>query len=266
MEDAELTLGQILRKARSDMGMSLEHVASKLKINVLHLEHIENGMAEYELPKVYCDGYSKLYAKFLGINQDLVQNYLCKKTQIEEMDVSIYNSKEEIGYEIKVRNIYKNHKLGFVLSFIVMIILFEVIYLYHNNGISSSDMKKHIIKSAQISNSIINTYDKNVITQDNIKIFKEYTTYNLQSGLMANSNTMVKIYDSTSRLISSQYLKSGDILFIPNDEGIIIDAEDKNAVEYFDRSNFQTLEERLTHKLSDPFYIRSARFIPYSVD
>lgn len=71
-----LTLGEKLKKLRSDFRMSLSEISKVTKIQVKYLEYLENG--EYgKLPAdVYVRGFLRSYARYLNIDeQALVKLY-----------------------------------------------------------------------------------------------------------------------------------------------------------------------------------------------
>lgn len=65
-------VGQRLRRAREDRGLSLEDVAKETRIPIRHLEVIERG-AFAELPaRTYAVGFTRTYAKMLGLDEKLL--------------------------------------------------------------------------------------------------------------------------------------------------------------------------------------------------
>jgi transcriptional regulator with XRE-family HTH domain len=67
-----LTLGERLRKIRSDHRMSLIEVSRATKIQVKYLEAIECGEYEKLPAEVYVKGFLKSYAGFLGVPEDAI--------------------------------------------------------------------------------------------------------------------------------------------------------------------------------------------------
>ena len=63
------TLGQDLRNARRSEGLEISHISSRLKISKRHLNAIEESNLEaLPLAEVYLIGYTRDYAKYLGLN------------------------------------------------------------------------------------------------------------------------------------------------------------------------------------------------------
>ncbi len=71
-----LTLGEKLKKLRSDLRMSLSEVSKATRIQVKYLEYLENGQYEKLPADVYVRGFLRSYARYLNIDeQALVKIY-----------------------------------------------------------------------------------------------------------------------------------------------------------------------------------------------
>ncbi|HOU75996.1 MAG TPA: helix-turn-helix domain-containing protein [Candidatus Dojkabacteria bacterium] len=65
-----LTPGKLLHDARENKGLDIEHVAMSIKIRKDYIIAIENDdYSDFESP-VYAKGFIKLYARFLGIDEE----------------------------------------------------------------------------------------------------------------------------------------------------------------------------------------------------
>lgn len=63
-------IGVALKEAREDMGVSLEEVASDLKLRVSQLEDIESGNLDAFKDVFYLKYFIRDYAKYLGLNYE----------------------------------------------------------------------------------------------------------------------------------------------------------------------------------------------------
>ena len=73
---ADNTLGEKLRQAREERGLSLSEVADQTRISSLYLESIENDDYRILPGGIFNKGFVKSYAKFVGINeQEALQDY-----------------------------------------------------------------------------------------------------------------------------------------------------------------------------------------------
>lgn len=71
-----LTLGEKLKKLRSDFRMSLTEISKATKIQVKYLEYLENGQYEKLPAEVYVRGFLRSYARCLNVDeQTLVKLY-----------------------------------------------------------------------------------------------------------------------------------------------------------------------------------------------
>lgn len=71
-----LTLGEKLRQAREERGLSISEVAEQTRISALYLESIENNDYKPLPGGIFNKGFVKSYAKFVGIDdQEALQDY-----------------------------------------------------------------------------------------------------------------------------------------------------------------------------------------------
>lgn len=71
-----ITLGEKLRQAREDRGISISEVAEQTRISALYLESIENNDYKPLPGGIFNKGFVKSYAKFVGIDeQEALQDY-----------------------------------------------------------------------------------------------------------------------------------------------------------------------------------------------
>ena len=64
-----LTLGEKLRKLRTDFRMSLQDVSKATRIQVKYLESLENGAYEQLPADVYVRGFLRSYARYLNVDE-----------------------------------------------------------------------------------------------------------------------------------------------------------------------------------------------------
>lgn len=63
-------MGDALRRARQERGLSLEEASGATKIHARHLDAMERGDSEALPPFLYSRGFRKIYSSYLGINYD----------------------------------------------------------------------------------------------------------------------------------------------------------------------------------------------------
>jgi transcriptional regulator with XRE-family HTH domain len=88
-----MPVGQKLEEARKRKGVSVREVSESTKIRGDYLSAIETGNYDIKLPEVYLRGFVRLYAKFLGLDQDA----LVADLDNELGKVSDKNAKKSLG-------------------------------------------------------------------------------------------------------------------------------------------------------------------------
>jgi cytoskeletal protein RodZ len=83
------SLGQDLRNARQHKGLELSEISSRLNIRKCHLNAIEESDVEKLPPgNVYLIGYTRAYAKYLGLNMgqcvEKLKSELAERQSISE--------------------------------------------------------------------------------------------------------------------------------------------------------------------------------------
>ena len=94
--------GQMLCRLRKEQGMSLDDIAEKTRIPVRHLEVIDRG--EYsKLPgRTYAVGFSRTYARILGLNENEVASRVRSELATIEQATPTYHESFEPGDPAKV--------------------------------------------------------------------------------------------------------------------------------------------------------------------
>src|SRR4030042_1531553 len=95
------TLGEQLKKIRSDGRVTLHEVSRETKIPVKYLAMIEEGDSENLPPDVYVKGFLKSYAEYLGVDhQKLVALYLRDKDI--KKNLGKYVGRGELNYHFRL--------------------------------------------------------------------------------------------------------------------------------------------------------------------
>lgn len=81
---ASLTLGEKLKKIRSEYRISLNEVYKNTKIQVRYLEYLENGEYEKLPPDVYVRGFVRSYAHFLGADENVLVKLYERERNIQK--------------------------------------------------------------------------------------------------------------------------------------------------------------------------------------
>lgn len=65
-------LGEMFRKKREEMHLSLKEVENATSIRMVHLQAMEEGIVDQHLSAVYALGFIKQYASFLGFDGERI--------------------------------------------------------------------------------------------------------------------------------------------------------------------------------------------------
>lgn len=140
-------LGQLLKKARLEKGLSLDDVQESTKIRKRYLEAIEEGDYKVLPGSFYVRAFVKTYAETVGLNPDEVLQYYRNDIPIAEPEKTIEPMIR------KRRSVQHNDRFGkwattilmwaFVIL-IVVILYFVIVKSMDNNdkaGLNSDDVK-----------------------------------------------------------------------------------------------------------------------------
>lgn len=76
----DLSVGDILRRARLRIGVTIEQVAANIRIRASYLEAIEEGQLEKLPGRVYALGFIRTYAEHLGLDGDKIVQLLKRQS------------------------------------------------------------------------------------------------------------------------------------------------------------------------------------------
>lgn len=138
LEEMELELGTLLKKARQEKGLSLDDIQEETKIRKKYLEAIEENNFDILPGNVYLKVFIKGYAREVDINyQALLENYPI--LNIKEEKESNLQKDYLNGTKVSSNNQKKNKKNPLKIIFIILLILFlgaaaVYTYQYVNNS------------------------------------------------------------------------------------------------------------------------------------
>lgn len=79
-----LTLGEKLKKLRSERRMSLNEASKYTRIQIKYLEYLENGLYDKLPANVYVKGFLKNYAECLGVDENTLVRMYEKESEIKK--------------------------------------------------------------------------------------------------------------------------------------------------------------------------------------
>lgn len=129
-------IGEKLKEARENMGISIDEVSSDLNVNIKQIENIESGNMEAFKDIFYLKYFIRDYAKYLGLNkEDLVDEfneYLFDYTSKLSLDEIKKAQKEEKKDKIekKIKSPYTiERKSGFYIPPIIIYALIGILII-----------------------------------------------------------------------------------------------------------------------------------------
>ncbi len=134
-----LTLGEKLRKVRTDNRISLTKVSRATKIQVKYLEALETGAYGDLPPDVYVRGFLRGYASFLGVPEDVILKLYERERSIRntidgKADSSSDGSRPSVS--VRSRAPFSARDLAFGLAGLVVIGSFLYLYLEFRSFVS----------------------------------------------------------------------------------------------------------------------------------
>lgn len=142
-------IGESLKEARENIGLSIDEVASDLKLRPSQLENIESGNSEAFKDVFYLKSLIKEYAKYLGLNPDELvdefNEYLFDHTSRISLDEIKKANKRVKKKEKKVKRVASPYTLEKRFSFSLKYFLFFLVIVLIIIG--SVLIVKHVINN-----------------------------------------------------------------------------------------------------------------------
>lgn len=132
-----LTLGERMKKIRSERRLSLAEISKSTKIQVKYLQYIEEG--EYmKLPAdVYVKGFLRSYAIFMGLSESALIKQFEREKGIHK-NIKKIDDKDNSGKPIKFSTVVITPKMIIVSVVLLMVVVsFTYLYMEVNNFISA---------------------------------------------------------------------------------------------------------------------------------
>lgn len=129
-------IGEKLKEARENMGISINEVSEDLNVSVKQIEDLESGNMEVFKDIFYLKYFIRDYAKYLGLNkEDLVDEFneylfdYTSKLSLEEIKKAQKEEKKD-KIEKKIRSPYTiERKSGFYIPPIIIYVLIGILIL-----------------------------------------------------------------------------------------------------------------------------------------
>jgi transcriptional regulator with XRE-family HTH domain len=131
-----LTLGERMKKIRSERRLSLAEISKSTKIQVKYLEDIEEGEYQKLPADVYVKGFLRSYAIFMGLNETMLIKQYEREKGIHK-NIKKISDIDNTGRPIKFSSFIVTPKM-IVAGGVAILVLASFLYLYRevNNFVS----------------------------------------------------------------------------------------------------------------------------------
>ena len=251
-------IGNFLRERREARGISLIEVEKDLKIRKKYLQALEEGNIDVIPGKTYLIGYLRNYSKYLGIDEENVNQIIQTYKNLEKQKTGLEETKEENIYlKTKNRSMFEKKKFFFPIKYVYLtsfvIIIFIGLFLLSRSLKEAQDFP---VPSPEIGNETdINIEEKandiSTLTEELIEsgaeaIIAEYSTEDSILveklpilKLIASDKTWVKIL-SEDKIIFEGILFEGEEFFWETDQALEIITEYPAKIEtYYDDESIE---------------------------
>jgi cytoskeleton protein RodZ len=139
-----LTLGEKLRKLRSERRISLGEASRNTRIQVKYLEYLEEGTYDKLPVDVYVRGFLRSYAEFLGVDEKILIRLYEKENEIKKNLEKRKTPKKEKKETVNVSSFVFTPKV-LTIGLIVFLIIGGFFYLYKEIGAFASTPRLVVI-------------------------------------------------------------------------------------------------------------------------
>jgi len=251
-------IGNFLRERREARGISLIEVEKDLKIRKKYLQALEEGKIDAIPGKAYLIGYLRNYSKYLGIDEENINQIIQTYNNLEKKRAVLEKTKEKSIYlKSKDKSIFEKKKFFFPVKYVYLtsfvLIIFIGLFLLNRSLREAQDFP---VPSPEIENETginvvekaddISTLTEELIESEAEAIIAEYSTQDSVLAeklpilkLIASDKTWVKIL-SEDKIIFEGILFNGEEYFWETDQTLEIVTEYPTKIEaYYDDESIE---------------------------
>ena len=267
--DGSETAGEVLRKKRENIGLSIDHIANQLNLDPKLIELLEKNDYEKFNIETYLKGYLRAYAKVLDLDDDMVIN-LYKESNPEKTPEILPSVKPKIQRNGADRSVKLfSYIIGLTIALSILVwyqknflvqpseenLKIANIKIHENTNINGVDIGYKIINHTNSWQWPINKAKKNYEsnsnelelvgsekTQDKIKNIadtNEVSTYNIQQSndtvvLNLTGDSWIEIYDKEGNRLFLDLARGGKNYIINGNSpfDILLGAANEVSIEF----------------------------------
>ncbi len=246
-------IGNFLKERREASGISLIEVEKDLKIRKKYLQSLEEGNVDIIPGKTYIIGYLRNYCKYLGIDEENINQIVQTYNNLDKQKVGLEKTKEENVYlKTKDKSIFEKKRFFFPVKYVYLTSFVLIIFiglLLLNRSIKEAQnfpVPSPVIESETGINVAEKTDDTRTLSDELIKseeeaIIAEYSAPDIVLveklpilKLIANNRSWLKIV-SEDKIIFEGILFEGEEYFWETEQTIEIITEYPAKIEaYYD--------------------------------
>jgi len=267
--DSSETTGDVLRKKRENIGLSIDHIGNQLNLDPKLIELLEKNDYEKFNIETYLKGYLRAYAKILDLDSDMVIN-LYKESNPEKIPEIRPDVKPKLQRNIPDRSVKLfSYIIGITIALSILVwyqknilvqpfeenLMITNIKIHENTNINGVDITYKIINHTNSWQWPINKVEKNYEsnsdelelvgsekTQDKIKNIadtNEVSAYNIQQSndtlvLNLTDDSWVEIYDKEGSRLFLDLARDGKNYIINGNSpfDILLGAANNVSIEF----------------------------------
>ena len=241
-------IGNFLRERREARGISLIEAEKDLKIRKKYLQALEEGNIDAIPGKTYLIGYLRNYSKYLGIDEENINQIIQTYNNLEKKKVDSEETKKKNLYlRRKDRSVFGRKRFSFPIKYVYLtsfvLIIFIGLFLLSRSLREAQDFP---VPSPEIGNETgISVEEKaddiSTLTEEFIELEAEYSTQDSVLAeklpilkLIANDRAWLKII-SEDKIIFEGILFNGEEYLWETDQALEIITEYPTKIEaYYD--------------------------------
>ena len=263
------TTGEVLRKKRENIGLSIDHIGNQLNLDPKLIESLEKNDYEKFDIETYLKGYLRAYAKILDLDSDMVIN-LYKESNPEKIPEIRPDVKPKYQRNIPDRSVKLfAYIIGITITLSILVwyqknilvqpfeenLMITNIKIHENTNINGVDITYKIINHTNFWQWPINKVEKNYEsnsdglelvesekTQDKIKNIadtNEVSAYNIQQSndtlvLNLTDDSWIEIYDKEGSRLFLDLARGGKNYIINGNSpfDILLGAANNVSIEF----------------------------------
>ena len=263
------TAGEVLRKKRENIGLSIEHIANQLNLDSKLIELLEKNDYEKFDIETYLKGYLRAYAKALELDDDVVIN-LYKQTNPEKTPEILPNVKPKVQRNSADRSVKLfSYIIGITIALSILVwyqkkflvqpseenLKIANIKIRENTNINGVDIAYKIINHTNYWQWPINKAGKNYESDnnelelvesekvqdeiENITDTNENSAYNIQQSndtlvLNLTGDSWIEIYDREGNRLFLDLARGGKNYIVNGDSpfDILLGAANEVSIEF----------------------------------